>query len=71
MDNWIKINSNDDLPKEVGPVIGCILGHVGELFYIGEGYFESGSGIIFRHGQGKGCVSHWMPMPKPPRKELL
>ena len=61
---WISVK--DRLPEEPGAVLVVMCGNaVGVAWYCNK-CFETGSGLRFSAGDG---VSHWMPLPEPPKEE--
>ena len=62
---WISVKER--LPTELGEVLICLYGKTTIAWYGGNGGFEIGSGAIFWAGDN--TVTHWMPLPQPPKEE--
>lgn len=62
---WISVK--DRLPEEPCAVLVVLYGSaVCVAWYSRLGWFETGSGMFVSAGHG---VSHWMPLPEPPKEE--
>lgn len=62
---WISVE--DRLPEEPCAVLVVLYGSaVCVAWYNYPGWFETGSGIRCSAGNG---VTHWMPLPEPPKEE--
>lgn len=61
---WISVEER--LPTELGEVLICLYRKTTIAWYGGNGGFEIGSGAIFWAGDG--TVTHWLPMPEPPKE---
>ena len=62
---WISVEER--LPEEPGEVLMVLYGRVCIAWYHCDGRFESGSGYVWTAGMGE--VTHWMPLPEPPKGE--
>ena len=70
MNEWIRINSDFDLPSSRGDYI-VYTGNDGSpeviaLYYCGDDNWDDGAGIAKGSWYG---ITHWMPLPTPPEKE--
>lgn len=66
---WIPVTER--LPDTIHEYVLCC-GEKGVQFvgWIGEGVIVSGKARAFQHG-GKGrYITHWMPLPEPPKEEV-
>ena len=60
---WISVD--DRMPEKMGEVLVVLYGRVCIAWYHGNGQFETGSGLICYAEE----VTHWMPLPEPPKEE--
>lgn len=65
MPKWISVE--EMLPEELGVVLGVMMGTVTLLFYVGDGEFRTGNGMLWE--KGCGYITHWMPLPPVPEEE--
>ena len=63
---WISVEER--LPEELGVVLGVMMGTVTLLFYVGEGEFRTGNGMLWE--KGCGYITHWMPLPQAPEVDV-
>jgi hypothetical protein len=61
---WIPVE--DRLPEEKSKVLVFWFGNVHEVTYLGDGTFETLARQCVISGMD---VTHWMPLPEPPREE--
>lgn len=61
--SWIDVDER--LPLEPCCVLVNLLAYVNIAWYHREGTFETPSGVIFNSEE----VSHWMPLPQPPKED--
>lgn len=62
---WISVE--EQLPEEPGEVLACVYGRVCIAWYSNR-YFETPSGMVFSADEN--AVTHWMPLPEPPKDNL-
>lgn len=66
MSEWISVK--EELPEQFHVVIACRTNKAGERV-VEAGYY-SGDGIWKTVAQPTKGVTHWMPMPKPPKEDV-
>lgn len=65
---WISVDER--LPDKSGEVLICVHGYVTVAWY-SVNRFETGGGMVFfvdDHFADGNEVTHWMPLPKPPKE---
>lgn len=65
---WIPVTER--LPESINEYVLCC-GEKGGQFvgWIAEGMIESGKARAFQHGGRGRNITHWMPLPEPPKEE--
>ncbi len=65
---WIPVTER--LPESVHEYVLCCGAKGGQFVgWVGTGFITSGKVMAFKHG-GKGrYITHWMPLPQPPKEE--
>ena len=61
---WISVEER--LPDEPGEVLACVYGRICIAWYSNR-CFETPSGMVFYACEN--AVTHWMPLPEPPKEE--
>lgn len=62
---WISVEER--LPDEPGEVLACVYGRICIAWYSNR-CFETPSGMVFYACEN--AVTHWMPLPEPPKEVL-
>ena len=61
---WISVEER--LPAEPGEVLACVYGRICIAWYSNR-CFETPSGMVFYACEN--AVTHWMPLPEPPKED--